>query len=79
MKVERILSETDLLPQRIAVTSRKKKEQVLNEDAVSFEPSEERKKEQQDKHYLSYSLKQHHITPAQEADVSVKEDLDVVA
>ena len=79
MKVERILTETDLLPQRILASSRKKTEGVFHEEAVNFEPKEERKQEQQDMHYLAYSSKKQVVKQGTETDIEAKkEDLDVV-
>lgn len=76
MKIERILSESDLLPQRVQQTSRRKEEGVLTEDAVSFEGREQRR-ENGNGQYSAYSPRKKIIIVEQEPES--KDDVDVTA
>lgn len=78
MKVERILSESDLLQQRIQATSRRQREGVLSEDAVEFEGKEQRK-ENPEHQYPAYGPKKPLILPLNEEIDTKKDELDVIA
>ena len=79
MKVERILTENDLLPQKAAITSKKKVANVLTEDAVTFEGKEEKRRENSGQQHLSYSPKNKGLLSDEANNTESKEDLDVVA
>ena len=77
MKVERILSESDLIPQRAQNTTRKKVDGVFNEDAVSFEGKEQRNDGGEGAH-LTYGRRPQKKVHEEETETP-KDDLDVVA
>jgi len=77
MRVERILSESDLLPQRIHAGTRRAREGVLSEDAIEFEGKEQRK-ENSEQQYSAYNKKNKAlIVPAEENQS--KEEIDIIA
>ncbi len=80
MKVERILSETDLLPQRINDASRiaRQNRNVLSEDAVTFEGNNKQRREESGTHYPAYGPKKHFTQHSEGEDTEKKNDIDVV-